>query len=396
MVTILSTCAACCGPATAQIPLAVFKIDADQFAGHPNGDYVYASEDWSDKVYRVNLNTLQVDASFYAGDGPYGMALSEDGSRLYVANKRTPTISVIDTATNQLVDQIDLPVGAYDVEMASGGYLYATPWRNDLSGLMQIDTATAQFVDSVRVLSSGSPTEALLQISPDRQTLYVAETKHSGGGLFAFDVSEPIPRQWWSNRSSFPLGTSAFDLGGPGRDLAVSGDGNSIAYLTGAGNGINGARYDIAILDSRDFSVIADYEVGRFPTEAAFSPDGAVLYAVHEVQGIDVIVVDREKYEAAPTWMRYSLISTPRAIGNTEPVRKGVHELFIDRTGSRLIASIEGEVRIFDTGRRVIPEPSSWCLLGLGAFAMQSGFLGIRVSRRRRARSRAHLRHNGC
>lgn len=387
----MSTWAVCNSPSFAQKPLAVFPIRAERFAEHPSGDYVYASEIATDTVYRINLRTLELDTSFYGGNGPSGMAFSEDGSRLYVANMFEPAISVIDAATNALVSRIDLPAGAYDLEMGYGGYLYATPWH-EYTNIMQINATTGEYVGQFAHGGVHVGDKGLLETSPDTKTLFFANRGSSPGTLAAYDVSRPTYRLAWTNIRSIPLGLNGLDLGDNGGDLAVSHDGTRVAYLTGTGNGIDGARDDIALLDTSDFSVTADYVVGDWPTEAVFSPDDAVLYAMHAKDHIDVIVIDDEKSAAAPLTQRYRQIATPSSV----IVSTGARELYVDPTGQRLFAAIDSEVRVFDTGRRVIPEPSSWCLLGLGAFAMQSGFLGIRVSRRRRARSRAHLRHNGC
>ena len=45
------------------------------------------------------------------GSGPYGVAVSPDGTKVYVANDNSNTVSVIDTATNTVTATV--PVGSY-------------------------------------------------------------------------------------------------------------------------------------------------------------------------------------------------------------------------------------------------------------------------------------------
>lgn len=58
----------------------------------------------------IDLNTLSSTGSIdVKGEGPRGLAISEDGKQLIVATRENGSISVIDTATNEVVKQI--PVG---------------------------------------------------------------------------------------------------------------------------------------------------------------------------------------------------------------------------------------------------------------------------------------------
>jgi YVTN family beta-propeller protein len=58
----------------------------------------------------INLNTLTSTANIdVKGEGPRGLAVSEDGKLLVVATRENGSVSVIDTATNEVLSQI--PVG---------------------------------------------------------------------------------------------------------------------------------------------------------------------------------------------------------------------------------------------------------------------------------------------
>lgn len=58
----------------------------------------------------IDLNTLTATATIdVKGDGPRGLAVSDDGKLLVVATRENGSISIIDTSTNEVVSQI--PVG---------------------------------------------------------------------------------------------------------------------------------------------------------------------------------------------------------------------------------------------------------------------------------------------
>jgi YVTN family beta-propeller protein len=61
---------------------------------------VYVSNGGDANVSVIDTASNQVVATVAAGQRPWNMALTPDGSKLYVANGRSNSISVIDTATN--------------------------------------------------------------------------------------------------------------------------------------------------------------------------------------------------------------------------------------------------------------------------------------------------------
>jgi YVTN family beta-propeller protein len=64
------------------------------------------------------------DATIPVGAGPVGVAVSPGGTRVYVANNASTTVSVISTATNTVIATI--PVGAFPIRVAVGR-IGATP-----------------------------------------------------------------------------------------------------------------------------------------------------------------------------------------------------------------------------------------------------------------------------
>ncbi len=124
-------------------------------------------------------------ATIPVGDRPQGIGLSPDGTRAYVTNfgyQGSPddqTVSVIDTATNQVVGN-PIPVGANPARVAvspDGHTVYVT---NRVSGTVSvIDTASGN-VTAIDLGANSDPWGIVL--NGDGTTAYVAE---SGAGVVA-------------------------------------------------------------------------------------------------------------------------------------------------------------------------------------------------------------------
>ena len=83
----------------------------------------------------------------FNGDGPYGVAISPDGSRVYVTTRIG--FSVIDTATNTLIGRFAVGSGATGIAInAAGTRLYVTQSYSSTNTVSVIDTATNAVVGS--------------------------------------------------------------------------------------------------------------------------------------------------------------------------------------------------------------------------------------------------------
>src|ERR1700761_6611343 len=57
----------------------------------------------------IDLNQMTLAKTFPVGaDGPRGLSLNADGTRLLVANKNTGDLSVIDTASGKVVQRVKI------------------------------------------------------------------------------------------------------------------------------------------------------------------------------------------------------------------------------------------------------------------------------------------------
>ncbi len=167
-------------------------------------------------VTRVDLSTLQAVATVPVGLHPTGIAWDETHQRLYVANGNQDSVSVVDTARNQLIQTISIQ-----------------PFQQRVTGI--------------------APTA--LALSPDGRMLYVA-----CGGINAvavLDLSTSrlaglIPTGWYPN---------SLDFSPDGKHLAVG-------SLLGAGSGwrdtpqkrfVHSYRGMVSVIDIPDAAQLASY-----------------------------------------------------------------------------------------------------------------------------------------
>lgn len=82
--------------------------------------------------------------------GPEGIAISPDGSRLYVANLLGSTVSIIDTASSTVVIHLGLGMNPLGLAVTpDGGQVYVANTSSD--SVSVIDTGSNMVVDTIAV-----------------------------------------------------------------------------------------------------------------------------------------------------------------------------------------------------------------------------------------------------
>ncbi len=114
--------------------------------GSPAPSYAFITNLNSNTVSVINTGNNTVTATVPVGKSPYGVAVSPDGTKVYVTNANygyRGTVSVIDTATNKITATVDLgpkysPCGI--AVTPDGRKLYLA--NRDINGVSVIDTST--------------------------------------------------------------------------------------------------------------------------------------------------------------------------------------------------------------------------------------------------------------
>jgi YVTN family beta-propeller protein len=72
-------------------------------AVNPAGTSVYVANRGSNTISVIETATNTVVATVSVGANPFGVAVTPDGTRVYVAHRSSNNVSVIDTASNTVV-----------------------------------------------------------------------------------------------------------------------------------------------------------------------------------------------------------------------------------------------------------------------------------------------------
>ncbi len=230
---------------------------------------IYVTNRESDSVSVIDSRTNAPVGSpieLGAGAQPTMIAISPDGGRAYVAGRGTNAVFVIDTRTNRVVAP---PIGIAELgEIAispDGKAAYALE-EGSAGGISRIDTATNQ-VSGPPIEVEGTPRD--LAVTPDGRSIYVVNDREA----VVVDVSTG-------------QAVKSINVGAALDSIAISPDG-ARAYVTDFLSG------EVVVIDTRTNEVLgARIPVGGLPTFLAMSPNGRTVYvssqASESVSAIDI------------------------------------------------------------------------------------------------------------
>ena len=278
--------------------LASFSFGTSDIVRDNFRDRVYCSVPSQNSVVVIDSESLAVLATIFTGSSPAGMGISPDGSRLYVANSGETQngITVLDLSNLTIARYIsttgnptDVAVGAGVVYCLEGGdsiRAYNTDTGAPLSGKL------STYSGGVSVYSG------LLEISPDRKTLYYFQNGSSPSTWYQIDVSS------WPGTCK-----KSGNPGGNGSDMAISADGNFVCFAWGS-------PYSISKWKADDPSVsLGTMATGAYPRAVDFSVDGNSIFTVHTSNHIEVW--------DANTFVKTNDITTVGDVRDLECDRKG-------------------------------------------------------------------------
>jgi YVTN family beta-propeller protein len=98
----------------------------------------------------IKTATNKVAKTITVGFGPVGVAINPQSSRVYVANNRDNTVSIINTAKNKVTATISIASGPYGVAVTPDGKaLYVTSFN--AAAVALVDTATKTVTGTIPV-----------------------------------------------------------------------------------------------------------------------------------------------------------------------------------------------------------------------------------------------------
>jgi len=257
------------------------------------------------------LNTIGV------GYLPLGIAAHPDGSRVYVANQNSNTVSVINTTTNSVQATVGLGGGFSPFGLAvspDGGHVYTADYASNAVTVINTATDTSSAVVGVGKYPKG------VAVSPDSRHVYV--TNNGSNSVSVIDAA--------SNTVTATIGVGSLPLG-----VAASPDGARV-YVANQGSG------SMSVIDAGTNQVTGS--INTSATWVAVSPDSKVVYAT---SGNVVNVIDATTNQVTDT---ISIPIPPGATGTQ------LGSLAVSRDGSRLfVPNIYGNsVAQIDTATKQI------------------------------------------
>lgn len=237
------------------------------FAAIPNGPHVVVLDATTFKE-KGKIESEYFRSSRPNGSAsPHGIALTTDGSKLYVGleNADIPGIVVYDTKANNVIKKIDVVLrgGHFLAIQPKTDKLYY-PMRED-NRVLVIDTKTDRVAKIIPI--EGGPVG--VGFAPNGE---VWIHNDGDGTVHVIDSAKDVVVKTLSG-----LGKGA------GR-VAVSPDGKWAAST-------HGGTQDVAIIDAAPKTVAATIPLGRGPAFPVFSPDSSKLYVMNSGGG-DVAVID--------------------------------------------------------------------------------------------------------
>jgi len=202
----------------------------------------------------VDLMANQVTATIADSNVPTGIAMSSDGSTVYVANTNPSSITSIDTATN-VPTTTALPSigGGYGIAASTNApVVYMSAYSQSDQNVYVLDSATFAITETI---PTGSHNKGIA-LSPSGQQLWVAGDSSSSINVISTTTNTII--------ANIPVGAN------PER-VRFAPDGES-AWVTNLGGNT------VTVIDAGTLAPVATYAAGPLPFDVALSADGTRAY----------------------------------------------------------------------------------------------------------------------
>ena len=239
----------------------------------PDGRRVYASAGGNNKirVYDFDGRALAEREPITLADPkariyPAGLAVSPDGTMLYVALNLENAVAFVETATGRVRTRVSLApparaddIGALPYALALiGPKLYVSEWNG--GGVTVIDTGQGTLL---RRVPTGGHASGLAS-SPDGARLYVANATSDTVSVIDTSTDTVTATVDLSPYPGAPMGSMP-------NAVAVSPDGKTL-YVA------NGGNNDVAVVDTGSLAIRGLIPTAWFPSALLLSRDGRLLY----------------------------------------------------------------------------------------------------------------------
>ncbi|MGE0206904.1 MAG: YncE family protein [Candidatus Babeliales bacterium] len=246
--------------------LALTPDDAFAYVAN-NNNYTYTGMDTVSVIDLSNNTVIKTihDASF---NEPYTVTINKDGTKAYITNSNSTTITIIDIKTNSvsgIIYGFDGPSGLVITPDQKRGYVnnYGGP-----EGVGSGNAVTLNIVDLVSLAITGTIhvdlAPAALAISSDGARVYSANYVDGNPGTGTVNVIDT---------ASNTLTATIFGFSGP-FDIVLTPD-DKYAYVTNFGsNNFIPVGTTVSVADLKKNVIIQTIDVGLQPAGIALTPNG--------------------------------------------------------------------------------------------------------------------------
>ena len=269
-----------------------------------DGSRVYIASDKTGNFQVIDAPSGRNTGTIPIGNDPNQMTLSKDGRFAYVPMRGESKIAVVQLDPLRLVKKLPSPAGPHDAyTSADGTRIYVGAQFG--TGIVVIDPATQSALHTIPTSAGVRP----LEPSEDGKTIYVALSK-----LLGFVVVDPATRR---ETRRVELGTLPEGMPQPYRDTWTHGlqlaNGGRELWLCDDINDL------IRVIRLSDMKEVAQIRTGHFPHWFAMRPDGRVVFV--SLWFSDAVAAIDVQSRKVVSNMQFELGSGPKRIAIGRRVR---------------------------------------------------------------------------
>lgn len=208
-----------------------------------HGNVAYVTQIDQARASRANLPSRAFTATVIVGSAPTGIAFNSTGSRVYITNQYSNTVSVVNVATNTVIDAIPVGNRPFEIIVAPG---------DSILYVAKIDSVYGIRLSTNAIIARFPIPEAGNGIAIARDSLLYVST-HVGGTVVEFNLRTRAV-------------TRTFPVGGDAQKLAVSADGNTL-YIANQAGYVQFWNIDTGLQDGSNVALpSAGYGIARRPS----------------------------------------------------------------------------------------------------------------------------------
>jgi len=255
------------------------NLDQNFITGYTITDMIPLSDGWiiigdaSDcQITILNALTGEVGKSYQLSTTPASLDFDFDNGIIVATQEADSKIAKINLY-NDVISYIDTSVKNSEIIFGENGVVFAYSSSNTLISVIDIQSNL-----EVSSCSITSDSIGFLVYDKNKNNLLLGVEGLSPSSLYRYIYDEIS--------HSLTFAQCVWDFGSTGQDLAISNDGNHVAFCCGGGNGNGYTIFDINSSDIDIIDIFGEWNTGAYPNSADFSHDNnyIVTYNFSDIQ----------------------------------------------------------------------------------------------------------------